>query len=671
MDFKFDELCSMFNEKNFTDLLFNKMDKHNGIKRRVCNLGKQPINPSYINNFSPAIFRSATSDSFVFCIKDIVKDLFEMRKTSKKKDRHGDIVITKNAKLPLAFLPDYDQYFSKNENYLSFLLPKRYLDKIISDDLLPNDYLEFLLETKRLNKITNRILSMFQQDRNTFVDETRRHMINNLKSADYSNPCLIPYLYTVGYYIIVPHEVSSESNNSFMHTLEKNSHEDISTIIANFFISSMLGLYNINFVKTSSDDSRYTRKVYLLNDWGMRYIWMSIPITPSYEALNKIQSYYQLGHYKEAYEQLGEWLKDYNSNAESTELALAYQLLGSCMFLHPSECCSIEKMENETKANGAANLQKCIETEKASSEVYYLLYQYYTDSACREYNHEKALENLRKAFTLNNVNAVIEVTNLILRNIEEKNFLVGLGIRPDKALEKLNSLIEKSEQYSSVGISECLYLRGSMQKMFEGDLRKAEQDFATAAQKGHEKAKQQISRIARANQMTLPAFSSENSTKYCFANTLSGNNLLTLTTFPSDEWEVFSTEKEVPSLMGVKQISSIDEFLKCININTPTAGEQRAVILLMSSDENKNLNDCLLLLDKLFNIALDASETQRYYLTDILDIYVQATFETASMLIDASLCDMGEDIYFKVHIEDTEKEAAHQLLCDAPLFIPF
>ena len=90
----------------------------------------------------------------------------------------------------------------------------------------------------------------------------------------------------------------------------------------------------------------------------------------------------------------------------------------------------------------------------------------------------------------------------------------------------------------------------------------------------------------------------------------------------------------------------------------------------MSKDEKKNLNECLILLDKLFNIVLDKSEDEKWKIIDAIDIFVSAKYETASMLIDANISDMGSDIYFKVHIMDEGRDTVHKLLCEAPLFLP-
>ena len=63
-------------------------------------------------------------------------------------------------------------------------------------------------------------------------------------------------------------------------------------------------------------------------------------------------------------------------------------------------------------------------------------------------------------------------------------------------------------------------------------------------------------------------------------------------------------------------------------------------------------------------------DKQKWELIDNTYIYVSANYETASMLIDANMSQMGNDIYFKVHIADENRDTVHKLLCDAPLFLP-
>lgn len=119
---------------------------------------------------------------------------------------------------------------------------------------------------------------------------------------------------------------------------------------------------------------------------------------------------------------------------------------------------------------------------------------------------------------------------------------------------------------------------------------------------------------------------------------------------------------------GVNKVTGIEEFIESQAVaDFPHSG---LVFLLMSEDEEKNLNECLILLDKLFNIVLDKANEERWRIIDAVEVFVKAKYETASMLIDANISDMGSDIYFKVHITDEDRDTVHKLLCEAPLFLP-
>lgn len=88
-----------------------------------------------------------------------------------------------------------------------------------------------------------------------------------------------------------------------------------------------------------------------------------------------------------------------------------------------------------------------------------------------------------------------------------------------------------------------------------------------------------------------------------------------------------------------------------------------------SEDNEKNLNDSLELIDRLYKyICLNYS--YKDLIINNIDIYVKANFDYASMLIDSNL-NMMNDEYFKIHICDYDKLSAQQLLIGAPLFIPY
>lgn len=589
-----------------------------------------------------------------FSLDDLFKDFFVGTSKNPPLIKLADIPKDRKAQLEL-ILPnnifnqikqykndDGSLYISENANnsdYMWLFRPKGENKKIFT---LIHKFFHLNGEKSFICDIQNHIVSILL-DSLSFVEPLK---INKLRA----------YLASVGDKTIVPRSESPCANEAF-HSLLDNE-EKIPIIIANFFISALLGLMTLN---DAGQDKNFF-KAYLLNSLGMEYIWTPELITTSYEKLHDIQKSYDFGEYKVAYQKSQEWLNEYSSQAKKEELAQAYWLIGSCIFNFPSECIEMgdskeERDQAEIKNNGIKFFLDCIETGYAPTDVYYQLYK------CFKYSEpEKALEYLDTAFEKDNVRAAIEYAELFLNGTD-------ISKTENVILDRLTRVIDKPEKHQNIEIGKCFYLRGAIHQK-NGRTNEAESDFIAAAQQGHEKAKQQISRKSRVSQTGMPFFVSEpersECRQYCFTNSLSGNNLSILSTFPSNEWAVFSTEKETLNKMGIETIDSIDKFIKKINLSFGKS----AIVLLMSEDKSKNLNDCLLLLDKLFNIALEENEDQKRKLIDLLDIFVETDCEAASMLIDASQSDMG-DIYFKVHIKNTDKEAARQLLCDAPLFIPF
>lgn len=92
------------------------------------------------------------------------------------------------------------------------------------------------------------------------------------------------------------------------------------------------------------------------------------------------------------------------------------------------------------------------------------------------------------------------------------------------------------------------------------------------------------------------------------------------------------------------------------------AQKRKVIFLLFSENEDKNINDCLCLINRFF-----ATETFEKISKNI-DIYLKANFEYASMLIDSTL-NMKKGL-LRIHVFDYNKLVAQKLLSDAPLYIP-
>ena len=602
------------------------------------------------------LIKEKRSEFRCFSILDLFKDLFWG--SADERPLLSNMCISKNRK-----------------EVLGFLLPQAVLRRIESwkdteGELYikfqgnNNDYKGFVELSVNNNKIISLLHKIFTEtDRLKFIEDVRSHIVCNLLSSGIAgNDDLVNYLSKVGNSIIVPCRYSSEANIAFLSLLESRDQASLSVVIANFFISSLLGLRSMKY----KIGGKTYKKTYLLSSLGMEYIWKPDLITTSYEKLQKILQTYRKGDYRTAYRHITKWIAENESASRSSELALAYQIIGTCLLSHPDDCelsipqMSGDKLREQKREAGANYLEQAISSGVTEPEPHYSLYEYYISS-----DSEKASFHLTKAFMENHAKAIIECVSLSLRDPN------SLTIVTDAQMyHKLTHVIEHSQNYSSNEVSRCLYLRGMLGKQ-SGNIQATEADFVQAAKRGHERARQELSRKERMELQSFPSFSDDPKAPCCFVNSLNGNNLVFISTLPDGEWSLFTPWQQNPSDINAKHVKDIDEFIRGQCLGDFDLQPAKIVLLFMSTDEDRNLNECLILLDKLFNIALRIPDEQKNALIDCIDIYVGAKYEMASMLIDANINDMGNDIYFKVHIADETRDAVHRLLCDAPLFIPF
>ena len=642
----------------------------------------------------PRIFAERVGKYSCFCINDIYLDLFAGGKT-----KEGVIVDE-----ALIYFLQNPHTIKKDKDLLEFLLPPSLFDKIENaqkdgkDYVKDYDYREYFLKSTNNNKITKLIFDQFSTDKRdsekNFIESIQAHFVQLLKYAKYQQPQLKNYLCSLVDSSIAPNTISSTANKAFHSLMNSEEHDAISKGIANIFISSMLGLYSMKYSADSEKSLGYERKrnylfvrTYLLNKIGMEFIWLPETISNSYVKLQDALYSYECGLYEDAYTRTLAWLAECGSTARNQELAEAFHVLGACLYLYPKKYKLTKDNQNKLRnyfptellgkdnsivdnkksafqeyPEGVVLLEASVCLNKKSSEAFFLLYDYYKN------NDEKhcADDYLKEALNNDFVKAVIEVANRYVKGQSPLS-----GIEKTDIFEKLTLMISNEQNYSEADVSECLYLRGRLYSIFDNDQVHAEINFKEAAEKGHEKARQELSLKERTDRQHFPAFSDESQAPCCFVNSLNGNNLAFISTLPDKKWTLFTSEQHNISCINAVTVKDIDDFINKQHFDEINLQRPKIVFLFMSTDEDQNLNECLILLDKLFNIALRTSEKQRNALIDRIEIYVGAKYEMASMLLDANINDMGKDIYFKVHIADETRDSVHQLLCDAPLFIPF
>ena len=643
----------------------------------------------------PGIFFERVGPYPCFCINDIYLELFAGSKT-----KAGASVDS-----ALICFPRNPHIIKKDKELLAFLLPQALFEKIKSTTkdekkyVKDYDYKEFFLKSTNNNKITRLLFSMFstpeRDSEKSFIESIQTHFIQILKVASFQQPQLKSFLCSLVDNSIAPPKRSPAANEAFHTLVDSEEHDATSKAIANVFISAMLGLYSMKYNASAEKTLGYDRKrdylfirTYLLNKVGMEFIWTPEIISKNYVKLQDALYSYECGLYEEAYAKALTWLAECGSTARNQELASVHYILGACLYLYP-ECCNPGNLtkenynklksylpnellkednsaakSNEVKemmcSEGIVLLEKCVSMDDSISEAFYILYSYYDGK-----NEEKAFNCLSTAFAHTYVKAVIEAAN---RSVKGQKQLQSLA--DEDVIEKLTTIISNEQNYSEVDVSECLYLRGRLHLKLDANESNAEIDFETAANKGHEKARQELSRKERMERQQFPSFSDDPAAPCCFVNSLNGNNLVFVSTLPDGEWSLFTVEQKKPSVDKAVSVKDFDEFFNIQHLGDYESYNHRIVFLFMSEDEDRNLNECLMVLDKLFNIALRIPEKQRSTLTDNIEIYIGAKYEIATTLIDANINDMGNDIFFKVHVVDETRDSAHQLLCDAPLFLP-
>ena len=635
----------------------------------------------------PGIFYGQQALYPCFCINDIYRDLF-----TGSKAKAGVIVNS-----AIICFPNNPHITKKGRELLAFLLPPALIEKIKSVTkngepyVKAYDYKEYFIRSTNNNKIARVLFSLFstseRDSEKKCIEAIQTHFIQMLKNASFQQPQLNNYLCSLVDGYIAPSKKSPESNKAFHTLVDSGEHDSISKAIANVFISAMLGLYSMKYGTGADKSQGYYVRTYLLNKVGMEYIWIPETISNSYVKLQDALYFYESGLYADSFKKTITWLNECGSKARGQELASAYYILGACLFLY-SDCCNLDsitkknhkklqsylppilwedtsavfsnKTRERMRSAGIVLLEKSISMDCSISEAFYILYSHYAGK-----NEQKALAYLSVAFDQTNAKAVFEVAN---RNDKGQKRLPDVS--DDDIIDKLTTIISNEQNYSEIAISESLYLRGRLRSKLEGNDIFATTDFEAAAKRGHERARQELSGKKRMERQQFPSFIDDPFAPCCFVNTLDGNNLVFLSTLPDGEWRLFTTEQKAISVDKAISVKDIDEFIKIQHLSDFDSCIHKLLFLFMSEDEDRNLNECLMVLDTLFNIALKMSEKKRNALIDNIEIFVCAKYEIASTLIDANINDMGNDIYFKVHVIDETRDSAHQLLCDAPLFLP-
>lgn len=298
-----------------------------------------------------------------------------------------------------------------------------------------------------------------------------------------------------------------------------------------------------------------------------------------------------------------------------------------------------------------------------NSDAQFLLYQIYNKNF-GEFNTEnikdKCEKRLKNAVKLNHPDAAILIHLKKLSSNFDQNF--------NEIDKTLSNLKEKEDSLNTEQQKFYYYYLGLCEEKNEL-INQANEHFKKALKLGNELARTKIIKHKREVADFSKCFNTESKKKICIINSNNYQTKALLKTLPK-EYSVFS----INANFSDTEISGIYEFAsikKCIDELIKEKSLKEAIICLFSDDEQENLNQAIEILDRLYNETLNRKErNDRIDFINRFDIFIKANYDYASMFIDASISDMGDDIYFKTHIIDKYKNSIQKLLYEKPLFSP-
>lgn len=129
------------------------------------------------------------------------------------------------------------------------------------------------------------------------------------------------------------------------------------------------------------------------------------------------------------------------------------------------------------------------------------------------------------------------------------------------------------------------------------------------------------------------------------------------------------TNAFVNSLADIQVMDYYDDLSVSKAISAVIIDNKTCFFTFFSDNEDKNLSDCLEILDRLYNFSFSSKEIA-LKLSSNIDIFVSGNYQYLTSMIDASVSNMGDQFYVRVHVCDYNKDCAQKLIVDAPLFIP-
>lgn len=533
----------------------------------------------------------------------------------------SDLFIGSNLQEPLFNTPA--QINQENAFLLTKeILPSYYYE--ISDKYKERRHCQEFFNCSRESSISNKILNAFMSE---YSEKDIDYIIKKISSyyIESNSVHICEYLEYIIKNLFFSTNISFFLNDKNIDTSSKQKicydllydDVDIISLTAKMIIIFAIACKTVK--RKDKNDSYPINKI--------DYQLFSNIITPGLQQglVNRIESNVDKCDFEKAKEQIERYKEEYG--VDSTY----YLLLGK-----------LEKKQSKTDLSLKDVAQKHLITSNCG-EGFYLAIDCCNDDESKTYC-------LKESYKLNYPPAIIDYFDELIKNHTIKN--------QEKAIEQLSNIVNSNSFIlSSANLKKSHYLLGVLFKK-QHEINLAQEHFTIAAQLGHELAQANLENKKRTeltNSRFVSATNNETCHNICYVNdNLSYSSKTFMNSLPEKQWVL-----KVPSVLSIK------DFVDSINISN------KYIMTFFSENTDKNLEECLLTLDLLFNKALDfTNDEERNKLSICVDLHLKTDdYQYSSALIDASISSMN-GIYFKVHIIDSSLINARNLLLKKPLFSP-
>lgn len=305
-------------------------------------------------------------------------------------------------------------------------------------------------------------------------------------------------------------------------------------------------------------------------------------------------------------------------------------------------------------------------------EAYYLKAIHCQAGLAQDEPKENATIYFCKAIETKDIDVIFSVLNEVLSNASYNSYAKELELMETTC----KAIIDEMPSYLT-SYAKARYVLGQLCEMTSRS-KEAEEHFTASAKGGYapatKKLKTKKQKRIYADSLSVPQNKEENQYHLLIdgdEKTVQQLIQKNADYAPETQWNVYSLNQSIKTVSQSSELDFLEsQYVKRSEENFP----KKCIFAYFSNNLEENLNNTLHLLDILYNTYLDnyeSNETAKKRFIDSIDIYLSADYDTASPFIDANLSDMGDTVYFKVHICDKGKDSSRHLLTTCPLFIPF